>query len=295
MDAAYFANLAANGLIEGLLVGLLALAVTLTFGVARFPNASAGDVAAVGAYGGWLAQPLAAGLGGASLVFAGAVSLVVSALVSLAAWWFVFRPLAARAGVYALISSIGVALMLRSTVTFFIGHDQQVFAAPLTRGVMLGPVMLLPTDLTIAACAVGAMLVAFGVLRLTPAGRRMRAIADDAELARASGIPATRTLATLWLLAGALSGLAGFLLGLKSVISPEMGWDFLLPAFAATILGTVGNPLGAVLGGVAIGIAQELSTPFVGFTYKIAIGFLVMLLVLLVRPQGLFAGRSRVR
>jgi branched-chain amino acid transport system permease protein len=74
-----------------------------------------------------------------------------------------------------------------------------------------------------------------------------------------------------------------------------MGWDFLLPAFAATILGTVGNPLGAVIGGILVGMAQELSTPFVGFTYKIAIGYVVMLLILLIRPGGLFSSRTRIR
>lgn len=74
-----------------------------------------------------------------------------------------------------------------------------------------------------------------------------------------------------------------------------MGWDLLMPAFAATILGTIGNPLGAVLGGLLIGLAQELSTPLVGFTYKIGVGFLVLLLTLLIRPQGLFAKNSLVR
>jgi branched-chain amino acid transport system permease protein len=74
-----------------------------------------------------------------------------------------------------------------------------------------------------------------------------------------------------------------------------MGFDLLLPAFAATILGTIGSPLGAVVGGVLIGLAQELSTPFVGFTYKIAIGFVVMLLILLFKPEGLFGGKRRIR
>jgi branched-chain amino acid transport system permease protein len=139
------------------------------------------------------------------------------------------------------------------------------------------------------------MALVFLLLHRSPVGRRMRAIADNPQLAQASGIPAMRVMAILWLVAGALSGLAGFLLAVKTIVTPELGWDFLLPAFAATILGTIGNPLGAVIGGILIGMAQEVSTPFVGFTYKIAIGFLVMLAVLLIRPGGLFAAKARIR
>jgi branched-chain amino acid transport system permease protein len=123
----------------------------------------------------------------------------------------------------------------------------------------------------------------------------MRAVADNPDLARACGISAPRVLTVLWLIAGALSGLAGLLLGGKTIISPMMGWDMLLPAFAATILGTIGNPLGAVLGAVIIGVAQEVSSYWIGFTYKIGAGLGLMFLVLLVRPNGLFAARARVR
>lgn len=290
MTWAYFLNLATNGLIEGLLVGLLALAITLSFGVARFPNAAAGDVATVGAYSAWAAQAATG-----SIVLAGLSSVALAAVTGLACWWFVFRHFSGKQGVYALISSIGIAFMLRATITFFLGHDQQVFQIPITRAIVLGPVRIIPTDLWVAGIALAAMIGVFLLLKQSSMGRRMRAIADNPDLARASGIPATKVMAALWLLSGALSGLAGFLLGIKTVVSPEMGFDLLLPAFAATILGTIGSPLGAVVGGVLIGLAQELSTPFVGFTYKIAIGFVVMLLILLFKPEGLFGGKRRIR
>lgn len=295
MNTAYFLNLAVNGLVEGLLVGMLALGITLTFGVAKFPNASAGDVGMFGAYAGWIFQSTTLSLGVFSLLVAGISAIVASALISLFFWWFVFKNLSKRAGVYSLIASIGVAFMLRSVITLFLGHDQQTYTAPLSRAFQFGPVQIIPTDLWIAGIAAIAIAVVFFILKHTSTGRRMRAIADNPQLAQASGIPATRVMAILWLISGGLAGLSGFLLGLKSVISPEMGWDFLLPAFAATILGTVGNPLGAVIGGILVGMAQELSTPFVGFTYKIAIGYVVMLLILLVRPGGLFSSRTRIR
>lgn len=295
MNTAYFLNLAVNGIVEGLLVGMLALGITLTFGVAKFPNASAGDLGMFGAYAGWIFQSLTASLAVFSLLVAGISAIVVSALLAVFFWWFVFKGLSKRPGVYSLIASIGVAFMLRSVITLFLGHDQQTYTAPLYRAFLVGPIRVIPMDLWIAAIAVIAMLCVFYILQRTSIGRRMRAIADNPQLAQASGIPAVRTMAVLWLISGGLAGLSGFLLGLKSVISPEMGWDFLLPAFAATILGTVGNPLGAVIGGILVGMAQELSTPFVGFTYKIAIGYVVMLLILLIRPGGIFSSRTRIR
>ena len=123
----------------------------------------------------------------------------------------------------------------------------------------------------------------------------MRAVADNADLARTCGISPSRVMMSMWIVAGAVTGLGGVLLGAKTVVAPLLGWDLLLPAFAAMILGTIGNPVGAVAGAVIIGVAQEASTPLVGFTYKIGVGFAILLVVLLVRPQGLFAGKDRVR
>ena len=99
----------------------------------------------------------------------------------------------------------------------------------------------------------------------------------------------------LWALGGAVAALAGVLLGIKTVVSPEMGWDMLIPVFAAAILGGIGHPVGAVLAGVILGVLQELATPYVGFTYKLALAFVILLVVLLVRPRGLFGRVEGVR
>jgi neutral amino acid transport system permease protein len=99
----------------------------------------------------------------------------------------------------------------------------------------------------------------------------------------------------LWLLAGAVAGIAGMMLGMKTIVTPEFGWEMLLPAFTAAILGGIGSPVGAVVAGLILGAMQEVATPFVGFTYKIAIAFVVMLLVLLLRPRGLFGRLEGVR
>jgi branched-chain amino acid transport system permease protein len=123
----------------------------------------------------------------------------------------------------------------------------------------------------------------------------MRAVADNPDLARVSGIQPQRVMVALWCLVGGVTAVGGLILGVKTVVSPEIGWLMLLPAFAAAILGGIGSPVGAVLAGLLLGVAQEVATPFVGFTYKIALSFLVILLVLLVRPRGLLGRIEGVR
>jgi branched-chain amino acid transport system permease protein len=99
----------------------------------------------------------------------------------------------------------------------------------------------------------------------------------------------------LWVLVSGITAVAGLILGIKTVVSPEIGWEILLPAFAAAILGGIGSPVGAVFAGLLLGAAQEISTPLVGFSYKIALSFVVILFVLLVRPSGLFGRVEGVR
>lgn len=278
-----FGQLVVAGVVHGLIIGLAALAVTLVFGIARFPNAAAGDTMTAGAYAGLLAHQATGSLpiaGGAAVVAAGAVSLL--------GYLLVFRWLARRTVAALLVAAIGLAFLIRAVLGLLFGHQQQVFQTPLAWPVEVMGLRIPPMDLTLAGVALGALVAAFGVLHLTSIGRQMRAVADDPDLARVSGIRPLRVMMALWLLAGAAAGIAGLMLGVKTVVSPEMGWEALLSAFAAAILGGIGSPAGAVLAGLVLGVAQEVSTPFVGFTYKIALAFAVMLAVLLVRPRGLF-------
>ena len=277
-------NLLINGTIEGLLIALPALALTLVMGVARFPNAATGDYMTVASYAGIGIQAL----GGASIILAGLGAIAAGAAISIIFYLWVFRALRGRAPVASLVASIGVAFFARSMLTLFVGHDQQTFNIPLVRAWNFGGVRLLPTDLYVAAIALLAMALLFALLHLTPIGRQMRAIADNPDLARACGIRSARVLLALWAVVGVLCALGGMMFGVKAVVSPELGWELLIPAFAAMILGGIGSPVGAVAGGVLLGIASELSVPFVGPSYKIAVAFALLLLVLLLRPRGLF-------
>jgi branched-chain amino acid transport system permease protein len=286
----FWIELLIAGIVSGLVIGLVALSITLVFGIARFPNAATGDMMTLGAYAA-LAGHAATG----SLLFGGALGAVAGAAVGLLAYALVFSRLAGRSIVAMLVASIGIGFILRAVLAIAFGHAQQVFQMPLVRPWRIEGVRVHPNDLRLAATAAFSLAVAFATLYLTPIGRRMRAVADDPSLARVSGISPVGVMVALWLLAGALAAIAGVILGLRTVVFPEMGWDMLLPGFAAAIFGGIGNPAGAVLAGLILGIAQEMATPVVGFTYKIALAFVVMLVVLLVRPRGLFGRVEGVR
>jgi neutral amino acid transport system permease protein len=286
----FYAQLFVNGIVQGLVIGLAALSITLVFGIARFPNAATGDAMTFGAY-----AALTAHKATGSILLGGLSALVMTGLAMLLAYWAVFRRLADRSVVALLVASIGVAFFIRAVLGVAFGHSQQVFQVPLSRPYVFGTIRITPLDLQLAVVAVVALAAVFALLYLTAIGRQMRAVADDRDLARVSGIRPGRVMVTLWLLAGGVAGVAGMMLGIKTIVTPEFGWEMLLPAFTAAILGGIGSPVGAVVAGLILGVAQEVSTPFVGFTYKIALAFVIMLAVLLMRPRGLFGRLEGVR
>jgi len=290
LNGVFFLNLAVTGLVQGLLIGLAALAVSLCFAVARFPNAATGDFMTLAAYAGVAVQ----GWTG-SLVVGACAAIVVVAAVSVASYALVFRHFRNRSLVAPLIASIGLAFLLRSVLTFSVGFDQQSFQVPIARALVFGGVRIRPTDVWLAGFSAVTLAAVLATLFTTPVGRRMRAVADNPELARASGIRARPVMITLWTLIGVCSAVGGIMLGLRTVVVPEMGWNVLLPAFAAAILGGVGNPAGAVLAGIGLGLVEALSTPLVGFTYQSSIAFVVLIATLVLRPKGLLGRAEAVR
>jgi branched-chain amino acid transport system permease protein len=291
MGAAYYGNLVVNGIVEGLIIGLAALGINLVYAVARFPNVAIGDLMTVGAYAGIGVQTL----GGRSTALQMLAGFVACAALAILYYQAVFRRLRDRAMVAPLLASIGLAFLTRSILSFFFGQQQLVFQVPIARAFRILGLRIQPGDLWLAGVALATVFAVFALLFLTPIGRRMRAVADNSDLARASGIRVEPVMLALWSAVGAVAAIAGIVLGIRTVVMPEMGWNLLLPAFAAAVLGGVGSPFGAVVAGVVLGVAEELSTPFIGFTYKIALSFIVLAGVLSLRPQGLFGRVEAVR
>jgi neutral amino acid transport system permease protein len=138
-----------------------------------------------------------------------------------------------------------------------------------------------------------AVLVAVGLmLRLTLLGKRMRALSDDLQLAETAGIDSRRVILYTWVFAGALAGLAGVMAAAITNLRPELGFELLLPIFAAVVLGGIGDAFGALAAGLVIGVMTEWSTLLFDPQWKTAVGFVVLILALIIRPQGIF-GRAK--
>jgi branched-subunit amino acid ABC-type transport system permease component len=279
-----------NGVVFGSVLALLALGLTLAFGIARFANVAHGDLATLGAFGALAANQ---GLGWGMLPSAAAGVLLVLA-AGFVAVRLVYRPLARRPRIAAVIASIGVALVVRHLIIAVWGTGQHAYALPIQRALRLPfGLRLAWPDLVTLAVAVALMAALHLLLVRTRLGQEMRAVADDPDLARVSGIDPLRVMDAMWVVALALAGVAGVLVGVKTIVGPYIGWDLLLAAFAGAILGGIGNPYGAMAGGLVIGVAEEVSTLWLPPAYRTGVAFLLMTAVLLARPSGIF-GTARV-
>ncbi|MBI2718330.1 MAG: branched-chain amino acid ABC transporter permease [Rhizobiales bacterium] len=279
----------------GSIYALGAVGISMIFGILRFAHFAHGDLMTVGAYGVLTAvwfvpvHPLL-------LIPVGAALAIAAAL---AVDRFFYRPLRQLATIYTVISSFGVALIFRSLAQLLWSSDNQV----LVKGVT--PPLVLFGTFRIAALhaeAIALTLVIAVALHLfltrSKTGRSMRAVSDEPELAAVAGIDTEKVIRWTWVIAAALAAIAGVFAGMDTTVHPNLGWNLQLAMFAAAILGGIGKPMGAIAGGFIIGLAEELSTynwvgdnPLISPSYKTAVGFLIMVALLIFRPQGLFRGR----
>jgi neutral amino acid transport system permease protein len=279
-----------NGLTLGSIYALGAVGLTLVYGILKLVNFAHGDFLTFGAYMAFLANvswglPLAA-----AVLFAMALTAILGLLFEGVMW----GPMRERkAGLLQLLlMAIGLAFLIRNAIQFAWGTEVRGLDVNVTASLEFVGLRIGRTELIVIVVGV-AVLVAVGLLlRLTLLGKRMRALADNLELAETAGIDTERVVLYTWLFAGALAGLAGVLAGAITNVRPEMGFALLLPIFAAVILGGIGDAFGALVGGLVLGVMIEWSTLFIDFRWKTAVGFAVLILVLIVRPQGIF-GKAR--
>ncbi len=279
-----------NGLTLGSIYALGAVGLTLVYGILKLVNFAHGDFLTFGAYMAFLANitwglPLAA-----AVLFAMALTAALGLLFERVMW----GPMRERkAGLLQLLlMAIGLAFLIRNAIQFAWGTEVRGLDVNVTASVEFLGLRIGRTELIVIVVG-AAVLVAVGLLlRLTLLGKRMRALADNLELAETAGIDTERVVLYTWLFAGALAGLAGVLAGAITNVRPEMGFALLLPIFAAVILGGIGDAFGALAGGLVLGVMIEWSTLFIDFRWKTAVGFAVLILVLIVRPQGIF-GKAR--
>jgi len=276
------------GLIYGGIISLGAIGLTLIFRILRFAHFAHGDMMTLGAY---LALFFKATVGW-PMWAAAAASVALTPVAAVAIDRVLYKPLRRTTPAILLIASVGMALFLRHLVQFIWGAQVQVYNPGIERPLLMWGVRIRPTQIWIIVMAVALVFLVWLFLQKTKFGKAMRAMADNMDLAAVSGIDTERMIVWTWVLGAALAAAAGIMLGIDTQLRPVMGWITLLPLFAAAILGGVGNPYGAIVGGMVIGMSQELSTVFINTAYKPAVAFVLMVLLLLLRPQGLFGTKG---
>jgi neutral amino acid transport system permease protein len=277
-----------NGLALGSVIALAAVGLTLTYGILRLSNFAHGDFMTLGAYLAWVANTNGINIWIAIAI--GAAGTVGAMFLSELLLWKPMRDRKATSTTLIIIS-IGLALFLRNGILFIWGGSNQRYDLPVLAAVPIGGIQVALDRLLTIGLAVVAIAILHFFLQNTKVGKAMRAVADNIDLARVSGINVERVVLWTWIINGVLTALGGVMFGLiTGGVRPNMGWFLILPMFASVILGGIGNPYGAIAGGLAIGLAQELSVPWLGADYKLGVALLIAIVILLVRPQGLFRG-----
>ncbi|MEU1899950.1 branched-chain amino acid ABC transporter permease [Nocardiopsis dassonvillei] len=231
------------------------------------------------------------------LWLAAVVAVLMGAVLGGSMERYIWRPLRHRnvAMIQMFIVSIGLALVVRHVILVLFGAGRERYAGfQLQEMVRLGPVSMPPRDLVVMAVAVVVLVGVACLLQFTRIGKAMRAVSDNRDLAESSGIDVDRVTLYVWGLGGGLAALGGVLYGLNQVVEYEMGFRLLLMMFAAVILGGLGTAYGAMVGGLAVGLVAMLSTLWFPSQLMQAWALALMILMLLVRPQGLLGRRERV-
>jgi len=300
------AQFAIGGLTAGTLYGLVALGIVLLYRSSRVLNFAHGDLATLAAFVG---LTLLARLEGPSLLPLGAEtdwwpflpamagSLVAAALAGGAFYFVILRPVKEATLLSRIVVTLGLALILNGVVALTWGADAKIFPFPLSdvRVYRLGGVVVSQVSLGLSVAGLLIMLVLYLVVQRTRVGLAMRAVAQDLVAAQALGIPSRRIFALTWGLAGALAAAAGILTAPVTFLSPYMMFDPFLKGFAAAVLGGMDSLPGAVLGGWILGLAEGLFAGFVSVKFKTTLAFLVIILTLMLRPEGLLGREFRRR
>lgn len=279
-----------NGLSLGSIYALIALGYTMVYGIVRLINFAHGDVYMVGAYLGFFA----AGWFGPRFIPVLLVSMAGAALLGVIIERAAYKPLRMAPRIAALTTAIGVSLLLENGTRFVIGPNPKGFPDLIERQTYnLGSLEISNVDILVLLVSLGLMVLLQFIVYRTRIGKSMRAVSFDKDAARLMGIDVDRVISVTFAIGSALAAAAGVLVGIAYPrIDPYMGIMPGLKAFVAAVLGGIGIIPGAVLGGILMGEAEVLSVQFFPSTFKNATAFVILILVLLLRPSGLL-GRQQ--
>jgi neutral amino acid transport system permease protein len=284
------AQTALTGLSTGAIYALGAVGLTLVYGILKLVNFAHGDFLTFGAYMAYVVNVT----WGMPLILGIFWAMVATAVLGVVLEKVMWGPMRAKGAgmLQLLLMSIGLALVIRYAIQFFWGTELRQLDVNRTATVEFLGLSIGRTFLVVIIVGFLVLLVTGLMLRFTLLGKRMRALSDDLSLAETAGIDTSRVILYTWIFAAAFAGLAGVFSGAVTQLQPELGFELLLPIFAAVVLGGIGDAFGALAGGIILGVVAEWSTLFIASGWKNAIAFVILIIVLIIRPQGIF-GRAR--
>ena len=294
-------QLAVGGVVFALLLAMAALGLSMIFGTTGLTNFAHGELVTFGALAAYFVDTLPGEIrvGGTNVTIA--VAIIVATVASAAFGWLndraLWRPLRRRGTglIAAMVVSIGLSIFLRNIFQYFAGastHQYSQFSSP--DPYHWGPVLVTPKDLFVAVLSALVIVSVTLALQRTKTGKATRAVADNTALAAATGINVDRVISVVWIVGAMLAGLSGVLLGMTQGFDYQLGFKILLLIFAATVLGGLGTVWGAIVGAIIIGLFVEVSTLFIPAELKFVGALVVLIVVLLIRPQGLLGKTQRV-
>jgi branched-chain amino acid transport system permease protein len=286
-------QLLVDGIRFGLLIAMCAVGLSLIFGTTGLTNFAHGELVTIGAVVAWFINVE----GGVPLIPAALIAMVVGAAVGALNELGLWRPLRRRGTglIAALVVSIGLSLALRYFIQLVYGGRSNPYqGAGGGRAVDYGLFRLTNADLISIVISIVVLLLVALMLQRTKIGKAMRAVADNRDLAASSGIDVNRVIMVVWMMGGALAALGGVLLGLSDQVQWDMGFRLLLLMFAGVTLGGLGTAYGALIGSLVVGVFVQMSTLVIPNDVKYVGGLLLLIVILVIRPQGILGSRVRV-
>jgi neutral amino acid transport system permease protein len=286
-------QLLVDGIRFGLLIAMAAVGLSLIFGTTGLTNFAHGELVTIGAVAGWYINVS----GGVNLIVATVLAMVVGAAVGALNELGLWRPLRRRGTglIAALVVSIGLSLLLRYLIQIVYGgrsSPYQGFSGG--RAVDYGPFTMTNADLASVIISIVVLVLVALMLQRTKIGKAMRAVSDNRDLAASSGIDVNRVILVVWMMGGALAALGGVLLGLSDQVQWDMGFRLLLLMFAGVTLGGLGTAYGALVGSLIVGVFVQMSTLVIPNDVKYVGGLLLLIVILVIRPQGILGSRARI-
>jgi len=273
-----------NGILAGCIYALFAMGLTLIYGVLNFVNFAHGELIMWGAYFLYFLMGKPFRL---PLPIALIPALLLTIILGIGMDRFVFKPLRTANRLTLLIAALGLSFLLRNGAQLLWGAELRTYGFEIKRGLRILGISITLNQVAIILTSIFCIVFVYLLFHRSRLGKSMRAVSDNLELARVVGIDSKHTIQFAWVIASVLAGVGGILLALDTNLQPGMGLINLVKAFAATLLGGVGNIWGALLGGIIIGLAENLGVLVISPGYKDAIAFGIMVLLLLIRPSVL--------